>query len=174
MSGQSPGRIIFLNGTSSSGKTTLVHALRPKLPASFCYYASDQLADAAFRPIDPSARATGREMFFAGFHRSIPALASSGLDLLIEHIIEKQAWADELIDLLRGLDVFWVGVHVDQEILAERERQRGDRTIGEALYHLRTHDFCRYDIEVDSTQPLENVTQEIVQAWERRRAHDAS
>ena len=46
------GRIVMLNGTLSSGKTTLAQALRAKLPPSFCYYASDQLADARFRPLD--------------------------------------------------------------------------------------------------------------------------
>ena len=42
------GRIILLNGTSSAGKTTLARTLRTKLPPDFCYYASDQLADASF------------------------------------------------------------------------------------------------------------------------------
>lgn len=42
--------IIFLNGTSSSGKSTIARALREKLP-SFSYFASDQLAEAGFRPL---------------------------------------------------------------------------------------------------------------------------
>ncbi len=168
------GRIILLNGTSSSGKTTLVQALRPRLPASLCYYASDQLAEVSFRPLDPVARTAGREMFFLGFHRSIAAMVSAGLDLLVEHIVEEQTWADELAEVLGGCDVFWIGVHVNQEILAQWERQCGNRAIGEALYHLRTHDFCRYNVEVDTTRPLENVAQEIVAAWESRKFTDAS
>lgn len=39
------GRIILLNGTSSSGKTTFALALRLDLAPQFHYYASDQLAD---------------------------------------------------------------------------------------------------------------------------------
>lgn len=111
------GRIIMLNGTSSAGKTTLARALRPKLPVSFCYYASDQLAEERFRPVEPAARAAGREMFFDGFHRSIPAMASAGLDLLVEHIVEEQKWADDLAALLAGLDVFWVGVHAPAPVI---------------------------------------------------------
>ena len=130
-------RIIMLNGTSYSGKTTLAGALRAKLPASFCYYASDQLADAGFRPVEPAARAAGREMFFDAFHRSIPAMAAAGLDLLIEHIVEEQQWADDLTIMLAGLDVFWVGVHASVEVMTARERERGNRTIGEAAYHLK-------------------------------------
>lgn len=162
------GRIILLNGTSSAGKTTLAHALRPLLPASFCYYASDQLADEAFRPLDPAARLAGRDAFFTGFHRSIPAFASAGLDLLIEHIVEEQQLADDLSILLAGLDVFWVGVHASVDVTTTREAMRGNRTIGEAAYHLKTHTFCRYDLEVNTSQTLPDVTAAIVQAWQER------
>ena len=163
------GRIILLNGTSSAGKSTLARALRPLLEPTFCFYSSDQLADAKFRPIDPAARFAGRDQFFVGFHRTIPALASAGLDLLVEHIVEEQSWADDLGVLLAGLDVFWVGVHADIELITQREKQRGDRTIGGALYHLRTHSFCHYDVEVDTSRPLAEATATIVLAWEQRK-----
>ena len=55
------GRIILLNGTSSAGKSTLARALRPKLEPQFCFYASDQLADADFRPIQSEARVRKRK-----------------------------------------------------------------------------------------------------------------
>ena len=90
-------RIILLNGTSSVGKSTLVRELRPLLPDSFCYYASDQLADDGFRPVVPDARWQGRETFFNGFHRSIAAFASVGLDMLErfpigwDHLIRQKA-----------------------------------------------------------------------------------
>ncbi len=164
------GRIIILNGTSSAGKTTLAHVLRSKLEPGFCYYCSDQLADATFRPIDPIAAFAGREQFFDGFHRSIPALASAGLELLVEHVVEKQQWAEDLATLLKGFDVFWVGVHASVELITEREKMRGDRMVGEALYHLGTHDFCRYDVEVDTSQPSADVIAEIVKAWQDRKS----
>ena len=74
--------------------------------------------------------------------------------------------------LLAGLDVFWVGVHADIKLITEREKQRGDRTIGEALYHLRTHSFCRYDVEVDTSRPVAEITEIIVRAWEQRKQPD--
>ena len=162
------GRIILLNGTSSSGKTTLARALRLVLPNEFCYYASDQLADAGFRPVEPKARLDGRAKFFRGFHLSIASFAAAGNDLLVEHIVEEQSWADELKGILRPFDVFWVGVHTSVAELERRERVRGDRTIGEALYHLKTHTFCRYDFEVDSTKPASDTAGEVVRAWRSR------
>lgn len=161
-------RIVLLNGTSSSGKSTIAAKLRPALGPTFCYYASDQLADAGFRPPDPETRWTLRENFFRGFHRSIAAFADAGNDLLVEHIVEQQSWAEELHDLLRPFDMFWVGVHAPVEEIDRRERLRGDRTIGEGRFHLGTHAFCRYDLEVDSTGPADEVVRRIVLGWQQR------
>jgi chloramphenicol 3-O phosphotransferase len=164
----SNGRIILLNGTSSAGKSTLAKALRLKLEPQFCFYASDQLADAGFRPLQPQARAATRENFFAGFHHSIPAFAAAGIDLLVEHIVEEQSWADDLAKLLSLFDTFWVGIHAPLSEIEQREQLRGDRQIGEAAYHLRTHSFCDYDVEVDSTHPLSQNVDTILDAWTRR------
>ena len=166
-----PGRIIFLNGTSSAGKSTLARALRDQLDEPFCYYASDQLADEGFRPPSPGQRAEGRERFFEGFHRSIPAFAAAGNDLIIEHIVEQPSWADLLATLTAGLDVFWVGVHAPLAVLEQRERDRGNRQPGEAAYHLKTHQYCRYDFEVDTTTgPIDAIARDIATAWRQRPA----
>jgi len=165
------GWIILLNGTSSAGKSTLAQALRTKLEPQFCYYSSDQLADAGFRQLEPTVRWAERQRFFDGFHRSIPAFAGVGIDLLVEHIVEEQSWADDLAKLLAPFDTFWVGVHAPLAELERRERVRSDREIGEAAYHLKTHSFCRYDVEIDSRQPLPQNVNTIVEAWIRRTAH---
>lgn len=164
------GRIILLNGTSSSGKSTLASSLCSALEPGFHYYASDQLADAGFRPTDPGVRFAWRESFFHGFHTSVAAFAGAGLDLLVEHIVETQSWRDDLARILAPFDVFWVGVHAPLAEMLRREQARGDRDIGEALEHLKTHSFCRYDMEVDTTSPMESNVEAIVRQWSRR--HD--
>jgi chloramphenicol 3-O phosphotransferase len=161
------GEIIFLNGTSSSGKTTLARELQKALPIPFCHYASDQLADAGFRPLQEQ-RATDlgeRDRFFDGFHRSIAAFAAAGNNLIVEHIVEQMSWADDIQRLLTGFHTFWVGVHAPIEELERRELERGDRYIGEARYHLKTHDYCKYDTEVRSTDALSVKLDRIVSAW---------
>jgi chloramphenicol 3-O phosphotransferase len=168
------GRIIFLNGTSSSGKTTLANALREALEDPFCYYASDQLADAGFRTVkrrirhNPASGERGR--FFDGFHRSIAAFAQAGNDVIVEHIIEEQSWADQLKNLFIDVDVFWIGVHAPIEEVERRERERGNRQIGEARYHLKTHDFCKYDLDVDTSEPAGQLVERIIAAWSHRGA----
>jgi len=153
---------------ASAAKSTIAKALRTKLEPQFCYYASDRLAEGDFRPIEPTVRLAGRKMFFEGFHRSIPAFASAGIDLLIEHIVEEQSWADDLVKLLAPFDTFWVGVHAPLSELDRRERLRNDRKVGEAAYHLKTHSFCKYDVEIDSMQPLTHNVNTIADAWNRR------
>jgi len=165
------GRIIFLNGTSSAGKSTLAKALRTALPEPFCYYASDQLAEAGFRTTRQKRR-DERARFFDGFHRSIAGFAEAGNDLIVEHIVEEAAWWEQLRQLLGHLDTFWVGVHAPLAELERRERERGNRSIGEAAYHLKTHGYCDYDVEVDTSGDHNAVVATIIDAWRRRPAAD--
>jgi chloramphenicol 3-O phosphotransferase len=173
-----PGRIIFLNGASSAGKSTIAKALRDSLDEPFLHVSSDQ-----FRPAGrlPPRRDDGgpfdwwhqvRPRFFAGFHRCLPALALAGNDLIVEHIIEFQSWRDELAVLLADLDVFLVGVHCDLDELDRRERARGDRRIGEGRAHVEVdgiHHFGSYDFEVDTTAGVSaELVDAILVAWRRR------
>jgi chloramphenicol 3-O-phosphotransferase len=72
--------IIFLHGTSSSGKSTLARALQARLDAPFWHYSIDHLRDSG---VLPSARIKAgdfqwrdmRAAFFDGFHRSVAAFA---------------------------------------------------------------------------------------------------
>lgn len=162
------GRIIFLNGTSSAGKSTLAKALRAALREPFCYYASDQLAEAGFRTIKHADAPDERAKFFDGFHRSIAAFAEGGNDLIVEHIVEEASWWQQLQQLLEHLDTFWIGVHAPLAEIERRERERGDRSAGEGRYHLKTHDYCQYDIEIDTSQAQDLVISAIASAWRGR------
>ena len=82
--------------------------------------------------------------------------------------MEEQSWADDLAKLLAPFDTFWVGVHAPLPELERRELLRGNRQIGEAAYHFRTHSFCQYDVEIDSMQPLSHNVNTIKEAWSKR------
>ena len=92
-----PGNIILLNGASSSGKSTLARHCQDLLEQPFLHLSSDQLVDGGALPRRRDA--TGpfawpehlRPLFFDGFHRCIPAMASAGNNLLVDHIIEYPA-----------------------------------------------------------------------------------
>ncbi len=174
-----PGSIILLNGASSSGKSTLARALQAQLPQPFWHWSIDHLLAAGVLPqarIDRGEFAWHalREPFFAGFHASIAALAQAGNALIVEHIMETPAWRDRLVDLLAGLDVFFVGLHCPLDELERRERARGDRRIGEARSDFEiTHALCSYDFECDSTLPPEQNATHVISAWQARCAPSA-
>jgi len=172
------GRIIFLNGASSSGKSTLAKALQAALDEPFLHVSSDHLVDAGLLP---QRREHGgafdwwhqmRPRFFAGFHRCLPALAEAGNDLIVEHIIEFASWRRELATLLTGLDVYLVGVHCDLTELDRRERERGDRRAGEGRTHVDIdgiHTFGRYDLDVDTTAGVNaDLVRSVLTAWRKR------
>ncbi|RSM55831.1 chloramphenicol phosphotransferase [Actinoplanes sp. ATCC 53533] len=174
------GRIILLNGASSSGKSTLAKSLRTALEEPFLHVSSDQFVATGMLP--PRRDDGGpfdwwhqvRPRFFAGFHRCLPAFAVTGNDLIVEHVIEFRSWRAELAVLLAGLDVFLVGVHCAPDELDRRERIRGDRRIGEGRAHVELngiHTFGPYDFEIDTTAGVDaRATASVLSAWRRRAA----
>ncbi|MFI7222751.1 chloramphenicol phosphotransferase CPT family protein [Nonomuraea angiospora] len=176
-----PGRVIILNGASSSGKSTLAKALQRSLESldePFLHVSSDQFVDSGMLPErrDPEGPFSWwhemRPRFFKGFHRCLPALASAGNDLIVDHIIEFPAWREELSQLLAGFDVFLVGVHCDLGEIDRRERERGDRHIGEGRGHVEVdgiHTFGPYDYELDTSQGVSDaLVRSVVTAWRSR------
>ena len=167
------GKIILVNGTSSSGKTTLCEALVNVLPLPFLYFSSDHLIESGMRPDARIERGdfdwrVMREPFFQGFHHAILAFAKCGNNLLVEHIVEESAWADELFELIEGIDVFVVSVRCSDALLESRERERGDRAIGEARYHSKTYDFVQHHVEVDGSLSPSTNAQDVLSAWVKR------
>ena len=176
-----PGNIIVLNGVSSSGKSTLARHCQDLLEQPFLHISSDQLVDGGAlprrrEPTGPFAW-TGhlRPLFFDGFHRCIPALASAGNNLLVDHIIEYRSWRLQLESLLDDFDVFLVAVRCDSKELDRRERLRGDRRPGEGRAHLednQIHQLGSYDYEIDTTGGVDTtLAGAVVDAWTQRQRH---
>jgi chloramphenicol 3-O phosphotransferase len=173
---QRVGRIILLNGASSSGKSTLARAIQAALDEPFLHCSSDILAVGLPERRDPEGPfawwGNVRPRFFAGFHGCVAALAGAGNDLIVDHVIEFPDWRLELSRLLLPFDVFLVGVHCSVDELERRERERGDRRIGEGREHVeidRIHHFGPYDIEVDTTdRDPDVVAREVIRHWRDR------
>lgn len=164
------GHIILVNGASSSGKTTLCRALQSRLPAPFWHYSFDHFRTGVLpwdrMKRDDFAWSDLRPAFFDGFHRTLPALASAGNNLIVDHIVETPRWMCDLLGLLETFDVFFVGVHCHVDELERRERDRGDRRPGEARRdHETIHTHCTYDREVDGTRAVDENAQAVIAAW---------
>ena len=174
-----PGKIIILNGPSSSGKTTLALALQKELDIPFIRFSFDLFLDHKAFPSEAmkSGRFSWDQMrpaVFRGIHQCLPALANAGNNVIFDHIIETRAWLYELVSLLLELDVFFVGLHCSLPELERREMLRGDRRPGEARQDFLTvHSIPVYDLELHSEQPLEENVTRLIQAWKQRRRPSA-
>jgi chloramphenicol 3-O phosphotransferase len=173
------GKIIFLNGASSCGKSTLARSLQATIDEPFWHFSIDHLQAARVLPGERIRSGVFawpdlRPQFFEGFHRCLPALADAGNNLIVEHIVETEEWLHRLLNLLRHLDVFFVGLHCPLPELERREQARGDRGIGQARADFFiAHVFCVYDLEIDSTQLVEANVHAVLSAWHGRQRPSA-
>jgi chloramphenicol 3-O phosphotransferase len=83
-------------------------------------------------------------------------------------------WLSDLVELLTGLDVFFVGIHCPLPELERRERERGNQRVGEARQDYQvTHSFTEYDLEIDSMQPNHINVSTLVDTWQSRQSPSA-
>ena len=170
-----PGKIIIINGPSSSGKTTLALAVQKQLDLPFIRFSFDLFLDHKAFPSEQikSGKFSWdlmRPAVFRGIQQCLPALATAGNNILFDHIIETKAWLYDLISLISELDVFFVGLHCSLPELERREIQRGDRREGEARQDFQTvHSITSYDVEVNSEGPLDGNVALLIRAWKERK-----
>jgi len=170
-----PGKIIIINGPSSSGKTTLALALQKQLDVPFIRFSFDFFMENKAFPSeliknDTFSWEAMRPAVFRGLHQCLPALATAGNNIIFDHIIETKEWLYQLISLIAELDVFFVGLHCSLPELERREIQRGNRNNGEAKRDFQTvHSITSYDLELDSENPLNDNVAQLIQAWKERK-----
>ena len=151
----SSGQIILLNGTSSSGKSTLAKALQGVLEQPYLHIDGD-----AFWQFFPDPYFDGRpdEEYRPWRNRFLPACyatcatyAHHGINVIIDEVLTKPMTLTWLQEALTGLDVVFVGLHCGLDELEQREQARGNRTIGLARFQYpNIHIHGAYDLEVNT------------------------
>ncbi len=144
--------IVFLNGTSSSGKSTLAAELLRILDGPFFHLAVDAFnAMRAKMEIAPEDLGDVLRRTRMGFHRAIAGMAAGGNDVVVDHVLSEPWRLADCLDVLAGHDVVLVGVHCPLDELERRELARGDRSPGiAAMQYGQVHAHGVYDIEVDT------------------------
>lgn len=148
------GLVIFLNGTSSSGKTTLSHALQQALADVYLHVSVDTYLSQIAQS-DLSNTTLMEERFpniVNGFHESAAAIARAGNNVIVDYVLQQPEWLDACVKAFDGLPVVFVGVHCPLEVLETREVSRGDRKLGAARFQFnRVHSHGTYDLELDTS-----------------------
>jgi chloramphenicol 3-O phosphotransferase len=161
-----PGTIIYLNGTSSSGKTSITHALSQQLSQPYLHCPIDLfeqmiLHQQIHRGVVPDLQAVQ-----AGFTACIAALASQGNNVIVDDVIceplsypstqsplTTQELLHQRVRTLHTFNLLFVKVACPLPIVEQREQTRGNRTHGLASFQFpRVHQDSLYDVEVDTNQ----------------------
>lgn len=160
--------IIFLNGCTSSGKSSIAAALQATLTTPYLrmgiddafatvplkYHQSEEgfLFDRDERGLVRLNMGPVGSAALEAHRHAAAAAARSGANLILDEVLLPGMLADWLA-LLDGLDVFIVGVRCELDELERREAARGDRVIGQARGQFDlVHADVVYDVEVDTTR----------------------
>jgi chloramphenicol 3-O phosphotransferase len=165
--------ILFLNGTSSSGKSTLIKGLQTALDEPFLElgldkfiwmlpkrYFNQPLWDEILGQAD-TAGELGHQLVCA-MHRAIHSAALAGMNVLADHVLVEPAWVRDCAQVFCDSNAYLIGVRCELSVLEQRERERRDRTLGQARkQYEKVHAHGVYDFEVDTGNysPEENVKQ---------------
>ena len=148
------GKIIFLNGVSSSGKSSIAKALQAMIDKPCIHHCIDDYLAAFQNGLWEKKNVIRLEWthIIRGFHASGAAIARAGNLVIIDDVLESDPpWVESLIELFSGIEVIFVGVHCPLEELERREQGRQDRREGMAkLQYKQVHAHAIYDIEVDT------------------------
>jgi chloramphenicol 3-O phosphotransferase len=143
----SSGAIIYLNGTSSSGKTSVANRLHETLLGPWLNVQADYLFTRLTEP-DPW---TVQPVVSA-----IPVFAATaargGVGVIVDGLLATRTWLKDAADRLADHRAFLVAVRCPLAELERREAARSDRRIGNAREQfglVHAHDI--YDFVVDTS-----------------------
>jgi chloramphenicol 3-O phosphotransferase len=163
------GRVIFLHGVSSAGKSTLAKVLQRTLDEYWWHIQADNITwmqptswwvSPELEGFDPAPekrphpswdRDIVLERWLAGYFGCIATIAKSGSNVIADGGWLKTSWLLQLMDALNGIETLVVGVYCPHEEVERREIARGDRAIGYSRSQWeRVHVHAPYDVEVDT------------------------
>jgi chloramphenicol 3-O phosphotransferase len=160
------GKIIILNGTSSSGKTSITKDLFKLFPKDeTCLLSYDTFIEDYFKllanrfpiysDIDYSKPHPGNKFILPSikilFYHTVQTFSELGKTVIVDIVLSDKKQLLEISKILEDYYVLFVGVHCPVEELRRREIARGDRRKGTAEYQLGfVHQNAVYDLEVSS------------------------
>ena len=187
-----PGRVVILNGASSTGKTSIIECFRAWEAVAGDFWLVAAIDDVLARlpsewndvgwPGGPGRFADDGLRVVSGasgtmmsvgpllrrllrlYQQGVASAARAGFDVIVDEVVLDPTARQDWIDALLGLPVSWVAVRCSAKTMEQRERQRGDRPIGLARAQLATvHTDMRYDMEIDTTfQTAEGAAEVLV------------
>jgi chloramphenicol 3-O phosphotransferase len=169
-------KVIYLNGASCSGKSSLVRELQAQLPDYYLHIGIDTFIHMMpaksnrWKSPEPCDGFTWQEVALPNgesgmkvvsgqygkkvneaFHITVLALLQGGHNLIIDDVADGITEVKIWLEQLAQHDLVTVGVYCAIEELRRRELARGDRKIGSAAeQYYRVHQGVDYDFTVNT------------------------
>ncbi|KWX69438.1 chemotaxis protein [Paenibacillus riograndensis] len=157
------GLIVLLNGTSSSGKTSISMELKNQKEIPFHHLSIDDFfgnyndfIDNKYPDIEPTREVedVGQILFdpiISVYYATIKLFSEMGLNVIVDTVIDNDKRFNDFLDLFFDYPTLFVGVLCSKEELTRREQIRGDREIGLAnSQYDKIYSFNEYDLEVNT------------------------
>jgi chloramphenicol 3-O phosphotransferase len=187
--------VIFLNGTSSAGKSSIAHELQEQIKEPTLHTGLDHFlamlpqkhlvfgkeADQGFKFVpttDGKHPITNVEVGPVGFqlysamHRSMKALIDANFNLIIDDVLFFNEVLQDYIRVFQGYKVYFISVKPPVEVAAQRELDRGDRVIGlargsyDAVYSNKI-----IDMEIDSSKTTPEQSAKLILDYVKEHPH---
>lgn len=160
------GILVFLNGTSSSGKTSISTELINQKDLSiddffnnYYDFINNKFPDDPPKEIDHQVVSQILDdSIFSVYHSTIKLLLELGFNVIADTIIDNDKRFNEFIDQFFDQPTLFIGVICSEEELIKREQTRGDRQIGLAASQFsKVYCIDEYDLEVNTEEmnPIE-------------------
>ena len=181
-------QIIFLNGPSSSGKTSIAKALQESCEEPLMHIGIDKMIgmmpdklnkwDGGFseqgfwwkEAKDPEGKTIQEiqagpyaKKVWETFLETTRLFAELGHFIVVDEVAFGNTDIQRWKEYLKDFTVLWIGVFAPLPILEEREKARGDRMLGSArAQYYKVHEDVKYDVSVNtSKQTLSEVVSSI-------------
>lgn len=156
------GKVIVLNGTSSSGKTTLARKIQSISSDSYLLCSLD-----TFWNMTPPSIPAGSNNFpkmKLALAKSVRALAETEHNVIVDIVFCGRKTYTELSEELAGINFKIIKVECPLKELNKRELARGDRKLGLAESQFNSvHEGVTYGLIVNTfEQSLSSIAQEIL------------
>jgi chloramphenicol 3-O phosphotransferase len=171
------GKVVILNGTSSSGKTSVAQALQEMTEELYLHVSLDDfyaMLPDWFRRSRSERWPTLTLHMQRALFSTAAVLAEQGYHVVVDTALLDPQDLQACIHALQGHYALLVGLHCSLEETERRERKRGDRVVGLARWQFPlVHDHGLYDLEVDTSSLTPQECAMKIQERLRRSRPDA-
>jgi len=161
------GKVILLNGVSSSGKTTLAKKIQEQLEDKYYHIQQDIFCTMVHGKFYNKDYENTEDAAILAMYNFVLSLCENGENSIVDTVIMdcKEKWLRASVELLKDMPVTFVKVNCPLHELEKREIERGDRKVGLSRLQIDTMKFNTYDVEVNTYEmPIDECVEKINEA----------